>query len=124
MRKISLVKKVATETKKNAEPQQVTAEDCAERLKAIADPDRLRIVSFLQLGSFSVGDLASELDMELANVSHHLGVLKNSGIVFSEKQGRSRIYHLRPEYVASKSNGLFDFGCCRFELKDDWKSKG
>ena len=92
-------------------------DQCADRLKSLADPDRLRLIAFLRMGSFSVGDLASELDMEIANVSHHLKVLKAGGLVYSEKQGRSRIYHLSPDALVENAPGCFDFGCCTFELK-------
>ena len=85
--------------------QKITASGCADRLKAMADPDRLRIVTALRTGPKAVGELAESLPMELANVSHHLGVLRVSQIVLVEKQGRQRVYRLNPEVSPNP--------CCR-----------
>ena len=51
---------------------------CAARLKALADPDRLRIVNLLLGGSKNVSELAGELDTAIVNVSHHLQVLRRA----------------------------------------------
>lgn len=93
---------------------------CAQKLKAIADPERLRIVQCLRGGARHVGDIAHELQLEIANVSHHLGVLKQSGFVCGEKQGRFVVYSLNPEVFVAASEGSrpdrIELGCCRLEL--------
>ncbi len=48
---------------------------CATYLKALGDPVRLQIVGALQSGPMSVSDLVLLLELEMANVSHHLRVL-------------------------------------------------
>jgi DNA-binding transcriptional ArsR family regulator len=103
--------------------QKITATGCADRLKALADPDRLRIVTALRTGPMSVGELAERLPMELANVSHHLGVLRTSQIVLSEKQGRRRVYRLNPEIAPDPEATKLEFGCCRLELDTTWNPK-
>ncbi len=50
-------------------------EACAVYLKALGDPVRLQIIRALQAGSMSVSDLVMLLELEIANVSHHLRVL-------------------------------------------------
>ncbi len=47
-------------------------ESCAERLRALADPDRLRIVTVLLDGPKNVSQLSEELSMAMVNLSHHL----------------------------------------------------
>ena len=93
---------------------------CARLLKAIADAERLRIVQCLRSGARNVGEIAASLDLEIANASHHLGILKQSGFVLAEKQGRFVIYSLNPEIFVAKSSGnksnRIDLGCCRIEL--------
>lgn len=87
----------------------------------MADPDRLRIVNLLRLGPKTVSEMSESLEIELVNVSHHLGVLRSSDIVFSEKQGRHRLYRLNPEMIPDSKSSSLDFGCCRLELDKAWK---
>ena len=95
-------------------------EVCARRLKALAEPERLRIVTCLFGGRKTVGDLAAELADEVVKVSHHLGVLRNAGLVTATKRGRFVDYALHPDVApASKRNEhltAIDLGCCRLEL--------
>jgi ArsR family transcriptional regulator len=95
---------------------------CAEYLRAVADPERLRIIQCLQPGPKAVGEICRELDVPIANASHHLRLLKAAGLVRREKKGRFVIYCLEPKLLRP-SNGskldVLDFGCCRLELGDD-----
>lgn len=97
-------------------------QDCARRLKALADPDRLRIVNVLFAGEKNVSDLATELDIEIVNVSHHLGVLRNAGLVRVERQGRFMIYSLAPDVRSSSATAepgkQLDLGCCLFQISE------
>jgi ArsR family transcriptional regulator, nickel/cobalt-responsive transcriptional repressor len=96
----------------------LASKQCAELLKALADSDRLRIVQTLRGGPKNVSQISDELKTELANVSHHLGILKRSGLVDAEKQGRHVVYSLRSEVyqAASRSADHLDLGCCRLEI--------
>jgi ArsR family transcriptional regulator, nickel/cobalt-responsive transcriptional repressor len=93
---------------------------CARRLRAVADPDRLRIIQCLRSGPKNVGEIATELGAEIVNVSHHLGVLRHAGMVRDHKQGRFVLYQLHPDLFqttpgASTTDHL-DLGCCRLEI--------
>jgi DNA-binding transcriptional ArsR family regulator len=91
---------------------------CAERLKALGDEDRLRIVQALRCGQKNVSQLAEELNEDIANVSHHLQILRRSGIVETERDGRFILYSLHADVfpaVSAKSEHL-DLGCCKLEL--------
>ncbi len=96
-------------------------EDCARQLKALADPERLRIVKALFAGPKNVSDLSEELKDEIVKVSHHLGVLRNAGIVLTKKQGRFVVYSLHPDVLHAAKRGTvsnqIDLGCCRLELE-------
>lgn len=61
---------------------------CARYLKAMADPDRLRIVQRLRNGPLSVGEIAGALDAPLANTSHRLKALREMGLVAATRRGR------------------------------------
>jgi len=95
---------------------------CAERLRALADPDRLRIVTCLFLGEKNVGEIASDLGDEIVKVSHHLGILRRAGIVRAAKHGRFVHYCLNPDVAvatdARSKPKRIDFGCCRVDLAE------
>jgi DNA-binding transcriptional ArsR family regulator len=90
-------------------------EQCARKLAALADPERLRIIQYLRAGPRNVGELAALLDSKVVNVSHHLGVLRHAGLVLDEKQGRFVLYRLHPD-VCQPGDERLDLGCCRLEI--------
>jgi ArsR family transcriptional regulator len=96
------------------------AADCSRRLKALADPERLRIVQCLRYGEMSVGDIALALEAELANVSHHLGVLRHAGLVEDRRDGKYILYSLHASVfqpgAGRKPSAMLDLGCCRLDL--------
>ncbi|BBY18394.1 ArsR/SmtB family transcription factor [Mycolicibacterium litorale] len=67
---------------------------------ALAEPSRLRIVELLRVGPKSVGEIADELGIRQPQVSKHLRVLGDSGLVAGESLARRRIYHLEAEPFA------------------------
>ena len=62
--------------------------------EALGEPSRLRIVELLRAGPQSVGDIAETLGIRQPQVSKHLRVLHESGLVTGEALARRRIYHL------------------------------
>lgn len=62
--------------------------------KALAHPARRRIVSMLQRGPMSSGDIASAFDMAWPSVTAHLATLKDTGLIESERDGTSVRYRL------------------------------
>jgi DNA-binding transcriptional ArsR family regulator len=95
------------------------SESCAEKLKALSEPLRLRIVDLLRGGPKNVGELADALGAEVVIVSHHLGILYHAGLLDREKQGRFVIYRLREGLLdrgPRKANDQLDLGCCRLEI--------
>jgi ArsR family transcriptional regulator, nickel/cobalt-responsive transcriptional repressor len=89
---------------------------CARQLKALADPERLKIVQCLLAGQRNVSELATALGDEVVRVSHHLGVLRKAGLVTTEKQGRFVVYSLHPAVGTKVSAGRIELGCCRLDL--------
>lgn len=69
----------------------------ATTFAALGEPSRLQIVELLRTRPFSVGDIAEALDIRQPQVSKHLKVLSESGIVVAERDARRRIYHLEQE---------------------------
>jgi ArsR family transcriptional regulator len=97
----------------------LASDDCASKLKALADADRLRLVQILRAGPRNVSELAAEVAGDIANVSHHLQILRRSGIVRTQKQGRFVIYQLHPDvFAAASAPEHINLGCCRLELPE------
>lgn len=96
----------------------LTSDLCAERLKALADKERLRIVQVLRGGRQNVSQIAVAVQATVANVSHHLRILKRTGIVRSQKQGRFMVYALHPDVFSAEPSAheRLDLGCCMLEL--------
>ncbi len=79
----------------------VAAQAIATTLQALATPSRLLILGRLRAGRCAVGDLAAAVGMEQSAVSHQLRVLRQLGLVTRERHGRSAIYRLSDEHVAT-----------------------
>ncbi|MBB6627891.1 helix-turn-helix transcriptional regulator [Nocardioides sp. KIGAM211] len=77
-----------------------TAKSVATTLQALATPSRLLILTRLHGAPSTVGDLAGAVGMEQSAVSHQLRLLRNLGLVESERQGRHVVYSLYDEHVA------------------------
>lgn len=71
----------------------------ADRLKALADPTRLRLLHLLGEGERCVGDLVAEVGGTQANVSKHLAVLRSAGLVRSRRAGMNVCYALEEPVV-------------------------
>lgn len=72
----------------------------AEICKVLTDPKRLMLIDGLRRGARSVGQLAEEAGLSLANTSQHLAVLRHAGLVDTRRAGTSIHYRLsEPELV-------------------------
>jgi ArsR family transcriptional regulator len=70
--------------------------DISEVLKAIADPNRLRILNLLHDQTLCVCDLENILNLNQSNLSRHLSRLKQAGVVTSEKRALYTYYSRVP----------------------------
>jgi DNA-binding transcriptional ArsR family regulator len=94
------------------------AKKCAKMLQALAEPNRIRIIECLRTGSMNVTQLAKALEVEIVNVSHHLGVLRTAGLVEDIKDGRFVVYSLHPKIFRNDNSKatFLDLGWCRVEI--------
>lgn len=87
----------------------------AKILKSMSHPIRLKILCLLQDGEMSVGDLRNEVETTNANVSQHLNILRNQGIIDFRKDANfiyNRITDKRIMELIMKMQKLF---CPDFE---------
>ena len=66
----------------------------ADWFAALGEQTRLALVRALATGQHTVTQLAAAVRTEMVNVSHHLKLLKQAGLVSSERDGRNVIYSL------------------------------
>ncbi|MEM6916095.1 MAG: metalloregulator ArsR/SmtB family transcription factor [Verrucomicrobiota bacterium] len=91
---------------------------CADLLKALGDETRLLVVKFLLEEPKHVGDLQDLIGVEQSLLSHHLRQLRESGIVESERDGKSVLYRLAPSIENLRDGRGLDLGCCRLSFQD------
>src|SRR5829696_1586127 len=84
------------------------AERTAALAKAIADPVRLQLVDVLRkhAGKVCVCELVPLFDLSQPTISHHLKVLRDAGIVDSERQGLWAYYYVTPDSLKELSAWL------------------
>ncbi len=73
----------------------------ADELRALADPLRARIVELLAEEQLCTCQLAELTGAGQTNLSNHLRVLREAGVVDAEPAGRYTYYRLRPEVLAA-----------------------
>jgi DNA-binding transcriptional ArsR family regulator len=66
-------------------------------LNALSEPNRLHIVELLRSGPLTVGEIVERLGLHQPQVSKHLRVLSDSGLVEVHPSANRRIYKLRPQ---------------------------
>ena len=79
--------------------------DTVEFAKALADETRQKIMALCCCEWVSVNDIVDRLDVAQPTVSHHLKILKNAGLVKSERKGKQVMYTIDQQRLAQ--------GCCQ-----------
>jgi len=84
-----------------------------EVFKALADPNRRKILKLLKAGSRTAGEIAAAFSITKGSMSHHFNVLKAADLIRSERRGQSIVYSLNTtvfEDVAGLVLDLFETG--------------
>lgn len=99
--------------------------ECIGALKALGEENRMRLVRLLLPGPLGVNQLAEASGLSQYNVSKHLRILREAGLVEQEKRGQMRLYRLSGELNAhlQNNNNCLDLGCCTFHF-DDASTRG
>ncbi len=112
-------------SKKNSDapPKQLSdaaLELIATRFRALSEPMRLRLLNLLMQGEHSVGQLVEATGSSQANVSKHLTLLREAGMVGTRKEGLTSICFIADPIV----NELCEMMCSRLreEMEDKAKS--
>ncbi|WP_125763556.1 ArsR/SmtB family transcription factor [Levilactobacillus mulengensis] len=70
-------------------------------LKAMADENRLKIISLLSQGTLCACDILDHFNFTQPTLSHHMRVLADAGIVTSYKEGKWKHYTLSEDFAAA-----------------------
>jgi DNA-binding transcriptional ArsR family regulator len=62
--------------------------------RALADPKRLCVLQSLADGELSVSELSEQVGCHVPNMSQHLAVLRNSGLVLTRREGNAIYYRI------------------------------
>ena len=74
----------------------------ANMLKAIAHPMRISILNYLEDGNkLTVSEIHELLNIEQSTTSHHLGILKDKGILNSQRDGKNTYYFLKHDTLSN-----------------------
>ena len=77
-------------------------ESAANMLKAIAHPMRIAILSYLEDGvKLTVTEIHELLNIEQSTTSHHLGILKDKGVLASKREGKNTYYFLKHQRLSN-----------------------
>ncbi|MBD3676510.1 MAG: winged helix-turn-helix transcriptional regulator [Planctomycetaceae bacterium] len=86
--------------------------DCADRLKVLADETRLAVMRQLLDGPKHVSSINESIGLEPSLLSHHLKILRQAGLVESERDGKAVLYRLSPEVKSQPGGQAINLGCC------------
>jgi len=82
-------------------------EMAANMLKAIAHPIRIAILKHLEGGKkLTVTEIHELLGLEQATTSHHLGILKDKGVLCSRREGKNIMYYLKHDILSQSIDCL------------------
>lgn len=99
-----------------AELPVATDDGCAEKLRALADPIRLKVLRLLMDGPRHVGEINADVAVEQSLLSHHLRVLREAGLVDAERDGKAVLYSLSAPVAKGVKDGTLNLSCCQLKF--------
>lgn len=93
------------------ERMQARAEEAAELLKALSNPQRLRVMCLLIDGEKTVGDINAEVELSQSALSQHLAVLREGGLVQTRREAQNVFYSVAEGPAQQLMRTLHDLYC-------------
>ena len=94
----------------------VQGNDCVVALRALGEDTRVRIIGLLVDEALDVGEISKRLGVSQYNVSKHLRILREAGLLEVEKHGRTHLYALPEAILRDAADSVLDLGCCSFQF--------
>ncbi len=102
-------------------------QELSQVTKALSNAHRLEILDLLAQGSFPVAYIAQQINLPVANASQHLQVLKKSGLVKTQREGKYMYYELAGDHVFDTWCALRKLGFAQNEeisnLLNDYRTR-
>ena len=86
-------------------------DEAAEAMRAMAHPMRLKILCLLGSGELAVGEIVEAVGTTQGNVSQHLGILRDRGLITSRGEGRQVLYKIEDARVLKMITLTRDIFC-------------
>lgn len=91
--------------------------ECADLLKVLSDQTRLDVIRQLMDGPKHVNQINVALNnVEQSLLSHHLKILRESGLVESERDGKAVLYRLSRKVEGRRQGKAINLGCCKLSF--------
>ena len=92
--------------------------DCIVALRALGEETRLRLLRLLFKEQLSVTEISERLNVSAYNLSKHLRIMREAGLLETQKLGKQRLYRVTARLKADleKNSNVLDLGCCTFRL--------
>ena len=92
--------------------------DCIAVLKALSEISRMRILRLLLNSRLSVNEVAERLDMTHYNVSKHLRILREAGLIKMEREGKNHLCTIAPHLKTHLTENMYvlQLKCCTFRF--------
>jgi DNA-binding transcriptional ArsR family regulator len=96
----------------------MTGIDCIAALKALGELNRMRILRLLLKEQLGVNEITERLRIPQYNVSKHLKILFEAGLVQMEKQGKQRLYRVTANFKdhLTDNENVLELDCCTFRF--------
>ncbi len=92
---------------------------CISKLKVLSDKSRFQILQLLSKKSMNATEILGLLTISQTLLSHHLRILKTSGLIEGEKKGQFIIYKLSSKNKPPKAANTLNLGCCEIKFNAD-----
>lgn len=92
--------------------------------RALADPTRRAILELLRAGDLPAGEIAARFPSTAGNVSHHLAVLREAGLVEDRREGQRVIYSLKTTVFQEVAAWVLDLAERRARAPEDGRAQG
>lgn len=96
-----------------ASQMEAQAEKAADLLKAMANPQRLRVLCLLLEGERSVGQINEQVELSQSALSQHLAVLRDQQLVTTRRQAQTVFYAVAPGPVHDIIQTLHSIYCAQ-----------
>jgi DNA-binding transcriptional ArsR family regulator len=90
--------------------------ECVGALKALGEESRLRILRAVSDHPLDVSQIAGRLRISPYNVSKHLRVLRDAGLLQVQREGKRRLYSMARGVSGTRGLKVLDLGCCTFRV--------